>query len=287
METKQSVYDVITGRILESLKNGVVPWRQPWASSAPKNLVSNKPYQGVNNLLLACQGYSSEFWLTYKQASDLGGQVRKGEKSTPIIFWNIKPKKEDPTKKSFLLRYFSVFNATQCDGLTLPAAESKPAFSPIEACENLVKLYKTIPKVNHGGDRAYYAPTFDQITMPHKESFSSPAGYYSTFFHEMVHSTGHESRLKREGITNPIHFASHSYSFEELVAEIGSAFLCGKAGIVAETLESQTAYINNWASKLKSEPKWIIEAASKASRAAEFIQGVEAAKVEEVEQIAA
>lgn len=280
-----NVYEVITDRILTMLKDGVVPWRQPWvAASAPKNLVSKKEYRGVNVLLLGTQNYTSPYWCTYKQCTEKGGQVRKGEKSTPVVFWKITDKKDNPKEKSFILRYYNVFNVGQCDGLEVPAEESRKVVEPIQACEDLVKLYKTIPKVEHGGSRAYYNPSFDYIGMPTMADFHSAEEYYSTFFHELVHSTGHKDRLDREGITNPIRFGSHDYSFEELVAECGAAFLCGRAGIVNRTLDNSAAYIASWVSKLKSEPRWIVEASSKAAKAVDYIAPPEDTEEEKGEE---
>lgn len=285
MKDKMNVYDVITDRILGMLSSGVVPWRQPWAAAgAPKNLISKKEYNGINTLLLGAQAYKSPYWLTFKQASEKGGQVRKGEKSTPVIFWKILEDKNDPKDKKFILRYYNVFNVGQVDGLTVPEEEtSDKVIEPIQACENLVKLYKTIPKMEHGGSRAYYNPSFDYIGMPAMSDFHGAEEYYSTLFHELIHSTGHKDRLDREGITNPIKFGSHDYSFEELVAECGSAFLCGKAGIENKVIENQAAYIGSWIKKLKSEPKWLVEAAGKAQKAANYIQGITATKSEDDE----
>lgn len=283
-----NVYEVITDRILTMLKDGVVPWRQPWtAASAPKNLVSKKEYRGVNVLLLGTQKYSSPFWCTYKQCTEKGGQVRKGEKSTPVVFWKITEDKKDAKKKSFILRYYNVFNVGQCDGLEVPAEESRKVVEPIQACEDLVKLYKTMPKVEHGGSRAYYNPSFDYIGMPVMADFKGAEEYYSTLFHELVHSTGHKDRLDREGITNPIRFGSHDYSFEELVAECGSAFLCGRAGIGNRVIDNQAAYIASWVSKLRSEPRWIVEASSKAAKAVDYIAPPQESESEESDEVAA
>ena len=274
------VYEVITDRILEALKQGVVPWRMPWdKTGTPKNLQSGKPYRGVNIFLLSAMRYGNPWWVTYKQCAARGGQVRKGEKGCPVIFWKVGDSKKVSPKtgkpeRYFILRYYTVFNVEQCEGLDVPApTKSERTFEPIEECEKIVRAYKTIPKVEHGGDRACYSPSFDRISMPNKEKFEGEEEYYSTFFHELIHSTGHEERLSRDGIMNPIRFASHDYSFEELVAECGAAFLCGHAGIIDHTIDNSAAYIANWAAKLRSEPKWIVEAASKASKAADYIMG--------------
>jgi len=291
-----SVYEVVTERIIAALEKGVVPWRMPWrtqgGSNMPRNLQSGKDYRGVNILLLGCMGFSDPRWCSYKQAGAKGGQVRKGEKSTPVIFWKVLDKKGGkPGEKSFILRYYNVFNVSQCDWAeplpSLTGDAPAPTFDPIEECERIVLSYKTIPAIDHGGSRACYMPTFDRVCMPAKESFGKREEYYSTLFHELTHSTGHESRLNRDGIMNPIRFGSHDYSFEELVAECGAAFLCAQAGIIDHTLDNSVAYIQNWAKKLKSEPKWIVEAASKAAKAADYIFPPPAVKEEESEEEAA
>lgn len=291
-----SVYEVVTDRILAMLEKGTVPWRQTWKGSpglrTPRNLVSGKEYRGVNVMLLACQGYESPYWLSFKQALDKGGNVRKGEKGTPAIFWKVGERKDKLTssgkpEKSFLLRYYTVFNLSQCDGIESPEKPSTPkAFSPLAECESLVKLYKTIPPIHHGGGRAFYSPEFDKIGMPEPTAFNSREEYYSTLFHELTHSTGHKERLNREGITNPIQFGSHAYSFEELVAECGASFLCNRAGIDSATLENSAAYIASWSKKLKSEPKWIVEAASKAGKAVDYMLGIQYEEKKEVQEAA-
>lgn len=286
------VYEIVTERIIAALDKGVIPWRMPWrrrgGSGIPKNLQSGKEYRGVNIFLLGAQGYASPYWCTYKQCAARGGQVRKGEKSTPVIFWKVGDSKKVSPKtgkpeKFFILRYYNVFNVAQCDGLDVPGVPesgTQPTFNPIEECEKIVLAYKTLPKLDHGGDRACYSPSFDRVSMPDKETFEGPEEYYSTLFHELVHSTGHEDRLNREGIMNPIRFGSHEYSFEELVAEMGAAFLCAHAGIIDHTLDNSAAYIDNWRRKLSAEPKWLVEASGKASKAADYIMG-DLLKVEE------
>lgn len=279
-----NVYEIVTERILQSLDKGVVPWRQPWTSSLPKNLISKKTYRGVNIFLLGSQGFSSPYWLSYKQATSLGGQVRKGEKGTPVIFWKKLVRKEDGKEKEFfILRYFTVFNVTQCDNVEYPQ-EAVHESNPIEMCEDIVNRYGDRgPYVRHGGGRACYVPSLDEIQMPERNRFRTTEEYYSTRFHEMTHSTGAERRLNRKGITDPIRFASHDYSFEELVAECGAAFLCAHGGIVNTTLENSVAYIRHWSEKLRSEPRWIVEAASAAAKSTDFILNTVEQKEAELE----
>jgi len=282
------VYQIMTDRILQRLAaTGIPPWRQPWAggeAGMPKNLVSGKAYRGVNIFLLSAMRYASPWWLTYKQATERGGNVRKGEHGSPIVYWKVgkkdKVSAEDIKRgkdKFFILRYYTVFNVLQCEGIEAPAPTGvQKVFNPIQECEKVVEGYEGAPPIHHGMGRAAYSPSLDRIEMPSQESFHTSEEYYSTLFHEMTHSTGHKDRLAREGITNPIKFASHDYSFEELVAECGAAFLCGYTGIENTTLDNSVAYIQHWSAKLRSEPKWIVDAASKAARAADLIRGVKA-----------
>ncbi len=271
------VYEIITDRIIQSLQKGVVPWRTPWVVEAPRNLISRKPYRGVNVFLLSAMRYTSSWWLTFNQAKGLGGSVKKGEKSTPVVFYKVYDDKVVNPKtgkadKRFVLRFYNVFNALQCEGITVPPEPMGREFAPLQECEHIVDRYiGRGPPVTHGGHQAAYSPTLDVIHMPPKDSFESPEAYYATRFHEMVHSTGHPSRLDREGIAKFDGFGSHQYSFEELVAECGSAFLCGEAGILNTTLDNSVAYIGSWIKKLQSEPKWVVQAGGKAAAAADYI----------------
>jgi antirestriction protein ArdC len=279
-----NVYEIITDQILEKLKKGVVPWHKPWSVShggRPKNLVSGKAYRGINPMLLAFSGYDSPYWLTYKQAAKLGGNVKKGSKSTMVIFW--KPLEKEnadtgKTEKHFMLRYYRVFNSDQCEGVEVPETKKPEAkkFKPIKECEKTVARMPKAPAINHGGDRACYMPSSDQINMPKKTAFDQPAAYYSTLFHELSHSTGHGKRLDRKGVTDLCGFGATNYSKEELTAEMGAAFLCAENGIENATIDNSAAYIDNWSEKLKDQPRMVIEAAGKAQKAADYILNREA-----------
>ena len=273
-----NVYEIVTDRILDSLSRGIVPWRKPWATQAPKNLISLREYRGINVLLLSAAHYECSYWLTYNQARGLGGTVKKGERGTPVVFWKISEKPDDKgeIEKSFLLRYFTVFNVNQCQGVQAPPVAVRPAFNPIEECEGIVNGFPDRPRIDHGGSQAYYAPSLDRVQLPAREAFSSPAEYYSTLFHELTHATGSTSRLNRKGITDASLFASHAYSFEELIAECGAAFLCTQAGIASATLDNSAAYIAHWSKLLRSEPRWLVTAASQAAKAADLILGKQA-----------
>ena len=278
------VYEQITIRIIELLETGTIPWKKPWLSSeGPMNLVSRKPYRGINSFMLNCAPYSSQYWMTYRQAAEKGGQVRRGEKSTSIIFWKWLDCKADPdgddseaTGKVPLVRFYNVFNLDQIDGIAAPAEEQPDNhFSPIEQAELVISNMPQRPLIEFGGNRACYSPTLDHIKLPYQKAFNSPEEYYSTAFHELCHSSGHASRLARKGILEPSYFGSHDYSQEELVAEFGASMLCGHAGIEQQTIENSAAYIQGWLKVLKSDKKLAIVAAGQAQHAADFILNIQ------------
>lgn len=278
------VYEVINSRIIELLEQGSVPWRKTWhaESCMPKNLVSKKEYRGINIFLLGCQEYSSPYWLTFKQAADKGGHVRKGEKSTPVVFWKWIDRKDvdgadteesNGNGKVPLLRYYSVFNVEQVDGIIAPPSPESITnqFSPIQIAQEIIAGMPLRPEVKHGGNQPAYSPMLDYVRMPEPSSFLSPEEYYATAYHELVHSTGHSSRVGRKGILEPSYFGSHEYSKEELVAEMGAAFLCGVAGIGHRTIENSAAYIRGWLKSLKNDKKMLVMAAAQAQKAADYI----------------
>lgn len=275
------VYEIITERIIEQLDKGTIPWRKPWQQiGMPRNLVSNKGYQGINIVLLGCQGYSSPYWLTRNQAKQMGGSIKEGEKPSMITFWKFLESFDDQGKKRTLplLRYYKVFNVEQFEELKLPAharVENQPTpFEPIAAAEKVLSGYPLAPPVTHGGDRACYAPREDAINMPKPEAFESEDSYYATLFHELGHSTGHSSRLDRfenETLISP--FGSEDYSKEELIAEFCSAFLSAECNLNQEGLERSAAYIQSWKKKLQEDPKLVVQAAGKAHKAASWIMG--------------
>lgn len=279
---KVDVYKIVTERILDALDRGVVPWRKPWTSSgAQRSLASRKPYRGINQILLTLEaharGYESPFWVTFNQAKNLGGQVRKGERSTLVTFWRqieiteTTDTGEKRKKKIPLLRYYRLFNADQCDGIKTPKLErGGERIDPVEAADAILAGYDG-PTVSHGGNRAYYRPATDSIRLPARGSFKTKTGYYAVSFHEHAHSTGHESRLNRD-LNNG--FGTDPYAKEELVAEMTAAFLLGEAGILDEPeIENAAAYIDGWRSKLSRDPKLIVSAAAAAQRAADLILG--------------
>jgi antirestriction protein ArdC len=276
-----SVYEIITDRIIKQLESGVAPWRKPWSAKLPVNLLSQKPYRGLNVLTLASQGYPSRFWLTFNQANKLGGRIRKGEHSSPVIYWNIGEEREYRTRdgetrvsKPFLLRYSSVFNLSQTEGIDLPASalQETRTNNPIEDCERIVAGMPNRPALEQS-DKAWYAPARDVVGMPSIGLFRCSEDYYSTFFHELTHATGHKSRVGRDGFESVQSFGSESYSKEELVAECGAAMLCGVTGIENRTLENSAAYLKTWIERLKSDSRLIVAAASGAQKAADYVLG--------------
>jgi len=272
-----NVYEIVTEKIIKQLESGVAPWRKPWTTLAPMNMVSKRPYTGINVLLLASQGYASPCWLTYKQAAKIGKHVKKGEHGSLVVFWKIdeysKANKETgelENRSSAMLRYYTVFNASQGEGLeSLNLGTNK---TPIETCERILAGFQNAPMLEQG-DRASYAPSRDVVTMPARGSFSSIEAYYATLFHELTHSTGHSSRLDRPGFDAPVHFGSESYSREELVAELGASMLCGFAGIDPSLLDNSASYLQSWISKLRGDSKLIVQAASAAQKATKLILG--------------
>lgn len=270
-----NAYDIITGRIIALLEQGTVPWHKPWTATTgiPQNLITKKPYRGINVFLLMSMRYASPFWLTFHQTSLLGGSVRKGEKSCPVVFWKPLTVKDDQSaeeRKIPLLRLYHVFNLAQCDGLSF--APPPELFAPVGSKpDEIVSAMPNRPVIKHGMSYAFYSPTADEVGMPNRDCFDSDAGFYATLFHELVHSTGHASRLRRSTLMENTGFGSAPYSREELIAELGSAFLCGHAGIGNRTIESSAAYLDGWLNKMKSDRTLIVQAAAQAQKAADYI----------------
>lgn len=279
------VYDIITEQIIEQLEKGVIPWKQSWTEGGlPRNGHSNKQYNGINTFLLASKGYINPNWFTFNQVSEMGGNVKKGEKATMVIFWKkyTSVNKDDgrqPGEMStkdlderLVMRYYNVFNYEQTEGLNAQKYASKTqVFNPISAAEDIVKGFDKAPKIQHEYQRAYYMPAFDTVNMPKRETFSKPEFYYKTLFHELTHSTGHESRLNRP-LKGFAESNKQDYSKEELIAEMGASFLSGRAGIFEhEQLEESTAYIQSWIKVLKNDTQMVIKAASAAQKAADYI----------------
>lgn len=280
-----NVYEIITERIIAQMESeSIAPWRKPWTSKAPANLVSQKEYRGLNVLSLASLGYPSRFWLTFNQANKLGGKIQKGQKGSIVVYWNIgeerevvKPDGSSKKQTPFLLRYSTVFNFSQTEGIDIPARllDEQRKNNPIADCESIVDGMPNRPAFEQS-DKAWYRPSTDSVGMPARSLFHSSEEFYSTCFHELAHSTGHKSRVGREGIEQLNEFGSESYSKEELVAEMCAAMLCGVTGISPATLENSAAYLKTWIARLKSDSKLIVQAASAAQKAADYIRNTSA-----------
>jgi antirestriction protein ArdC len=277
-----NVYEIVTEQIIAQLEAGTAPWRKPWTCAAPCNLVSQKDYRGLNVFMLASQGMPSKFWLTANQAAKLGGTVKAGAKSCLVVYWRIGEEKLNAKTgklgRSFLLRYSRVHNLSQTEGIAEPLGLdgiAKPPVADIEAAEQLIVNMPNRPRVR-ADLHAYYRPSEDIVGIPDKETFHSSEGFYATLFHELGHSTGHTSRLGREGIEHVERFGSQSYSREELIAEMTSAYLCGITGIAPVTLTNSAAYLQSWIKALKGDSRLIVTAASAAQKSADYIRGISA-----------
>ncbi len=302
MSVTKNSYQEVTDKIVNLLKDGVVPWHKPWsvAGGEPQNLISRKAYRGINPFMLNLMPYNSPFWLTFRQARKLGACVRKGEKGSPIWFWKFwtpgeksrRPAETDTRDERGIpiLRRYHVFNVEQIDGLgdhvpELPSDE-RTEWQRIDAAEAIVQAMPQRPKIEHAGRAAVYYPTTDLVRMPERDRFEDGESYFSTLYHELSHSTGHPSRLDRKGC-GLTRFGSPAYSREELVAEMGAAFLSGQAGIEHATLEASAAYLDHWIAKLNGDPTLAVRAAGAAQKAADFILGQAEPAVAAPEQLAA
>lgn len=285
-DSRRDIHEEVTQTIIDALERGVVPWRSPilgrGAAGHPTNLDSGRPYAGINVFLLALNGWSagftSRYWLTFRQALAHGGAVRKGERSTLVVFWKLYETKDRQTGEATtipVLKHYRVFNAEQCDGITTPEVPTfEPTeFTPIERAQTIVAGYVGGPALSHGGAKAFYRPGTDEVRLPEPTRFTGSEEYYSTLFHELAHSTGHSTRLDRKLDTELRPFGSADYAKEELVAEMASAFLSADAGIRPAVIENQAAYIGGWLKSLKDDRRLVVTAAGAAQKAADWIRG--------------
>jgi|TARA_R110000787_G_scaffold90130_4_gene190603 antirestriction protein ArdC len=282
---KIDVYQQLTDKIVSKLEQGEIPWKKPWKSvqfGYPQNFISKKIYKGSNFFQAMFEDRATPYWLTYKQAKDLGGQVKKGEKGVPIVYFSFIEKEIEGKEIRYpMIQKSTVFNLEQIEGVENPFEEEKKkfeeenltVFNPIESCDELLSTFvnKVAPYSHNNGQRAFYRPGADTITMPNKEFFHKPEGYYCTLFHEMAHSTGHSDRLDRNGIIGHHKFGSKGYAREELVAELTSAFLCSKAGIENDVVDNNAAYISNWLGALKNDKMIVYDAMKDAFKAIEYL----------------
>jgi antirestriction protein ArdC len=272
-----TIYQEITDSIISELEKGATPWVKPWNApqSADKNVVSGKAYRGINRLLLAMisgiKGYSNPAWATYDQWANLGGNVRKGEKAAKIIFFSqAKDKKAAAAGEDKVYQFaraYSVFNVEQVEGIDIIPSEDIPVSDnqKIEACEN--RIIATQAKYSIGGDTACYIPSIDAIRMPALNTFQSAENYYATFFHELTHWTSDKTRCDRD--LSKGRFGNADYAFEELVAELGAAFLCQQHGIKGDLRHA--GYIDHWLKCLKADSRAIFKASALAQQASDFL----------------
>ena len=291
-DNKQDVFTRVTQRIIADLEKGVRPWQQPWSGNNAASRVmrplrhNGEPYNGVNILLLwgaaEERGYQNPTFMTFNQAEEYSAHVRKGEKASLSVYANKITKTETDEKtgedvevKIPFLKAYSVFNVEQIEGLPekfyIKPERPEGSFDTIKTLDVVEEFLKnTGAEIRHGGNRAFYSPTYDFIQMPPIEAFKDAESYYATELHEATHWTKHESRLNRD--FGRKQFGDEGYAKEELVAEIGAAFLCADLGITPEIRDDHAAYIETWLQALKNDKKLIFAAASHASRAVEFMK---------------
>ena len=281
---KRDVYERVTSQIINAIEEGVSNWRMPWHTSgkfafSPVNVTSKKPYRGINTVCLwaaaQAKGYQRGEWATYQQWQERKAQVRKGEKATLVVFWkfaNNSAETDDgddsPRSGSRLLftRGYSVFNEAQVDGYTPKVDTETPIEQRIESAE--VFFQRINARVIHRGNRAFYSPADDTITLPPFPAFFTPVDYYSTRAHETGHWTARADRCNRELGKR---FGDNAYAMEELIAELTAAFTCAHLGLSTEPRPDHAAYMDSWLKVLKADKRAIFTAASKAQQAADFL----------------
>ncbi len=273
-----SAYEKITCKILALLAQGTVPWRKTWAGNydnLPRNFITKKPYRGINVMLLWAEailgGYSTNNWMTTKQAATQGGLLKPGQNPALVVYYGwFKPKptiKDTDPKSRSVLQYFNVFNLDQFEGIEMPAPQAQIEFDPIVECEGIIARMPKRPKTLRGGPA--YDVVQDRVLIPDPVEFESAEEYYHTLFHELIHSTGHESRVDRK--LDARIFNGTDYSREELVAEFGACFLSGVTGIEPVVIENSASYVKMWYKKLKEEPHWLVYAGGAAQKAVDYI----------------
>jgi len=280
----KNIYQIVTDRIIEELEKGNIPWERPWTGvrSGAYNRISKKPYSIINQLMLQHTGE----YATFKQWSECGGHIKKGSESEMVVFWKIYQKEEkskngEVVKKAIpILRYIPVFHISQVEGVEPLKAEELHQTEPIEEAERIMADYiqrEGIKLEKEKSNEAYYSPSLDKVHLPLIEQFPEVAEAYSTYFHELTHSTGHSSRLNRfAGGSGSAAFGTETYSKEELVAEIGAATILNMLGIETKhSFRNSAAYIQNWLQVLKNDNKFIVSAASRADKAVNYIMGQE------------
>ncbi len=282
----KDLYEQITNRIIEQLENGTVPWKSPYFSKTgfPRNFSTQKEYQGINVFLLGCHRFISPYFLTFLQAKELGGNIRKGEKGFLVVKYGTYQKDEDKSntdeepKTRGYLKGYTVFHESQIEGIKFPEAVSAPELTTTDKTDRaraIVEAMPQRPKISEGSAVPCYRPNTDSVHMPAMGFFTNEEAYYSTLFHELSHASGHSSRLARKSLMDTHGKGTKIYSEEELVAEMSASFLNAHAGIIEEEIENSAAYLQSWIDALrgKDAKTWIVRAASQGQKAADFILG--------------
>lgn len=275
---KIDVHQEVTNRIIEQLEAGTRPWTKSWAGGISQLPLrsTGEQYRGINTILLMMAGYGNPHWMTYKQAEALGGQVRTGEKGTKVVFFKMLPvtdKRTGEDRNVPLIRQYTVFNADQIDDLPAkfyPVVDAQHSEDRIQHAEDFVVNCRA--QYTETGDRAFYSPGEDRIVVPKFEAFDGAVSYYGTLLHELVHWTGADHRLERD-LKNG--FGTKDYAREELVAELGAAFLCSSLGLEPEPREDHAAYLASWLKVLKEDKKAIFTAATAAQKAFDFLYALQ------------
>jgi antirestriction protein ArdC len=279
MNTSFDIYEMVTNLIIERLEKGVIPWQMPWkaATSFPQNMLHKKVYKGFNFwlLLTVADKFGSPFFLTFNQVKELGGHILKGEKGFPVVFWKILDKEEKDGSIDHIpfLRYYTVFNLKQTEEIDeskIPPTEAfDHEFDPIAQAEQLIEFWYDSPEIRLNQSHAFYSPSEDYIGMPNPRTFFRDEQYYNVLYHEACHSTGHINRTGRHEKLSNHKFGSQDV--EELVAEMGAAYLCYMTGIQNATIDNSAAYIKSWIGKFKEDKKMLLTAASMAQKAVDYI----------------
>jgi antirestriction protein ArdC len=278
----KDVHQIINERIIEYLNKDIAPWRVPWTEAGvPTNLISAKPYRGINVMLLAALSYQRNVFITANQLIELGASVKPKEKPHLITYWNNAKKEGEGMeaenaggKKGAKLQYYLVYNIAQCAGiLTDLTPELVQETDPAAACARIVDNMPNRPAIKHKESKAYYEPLEDFINLAKPKSFPNDAAYHSALFHQLIHSTGHHTRLDRMGLVQMPEFGCDPYSLEELVAEIGACYLRCVAGIASEF--DERTVVNGWIGKLKLDRQLIFTACSLAQKAVDYILNIQ------------